>query len=248
MRSIRTLLGGLAAAMIFTGSADAVVLYQNNFDGNEARHAGVSGFFTGFPTEAAAGGAWNANGWAGNYGAYRATGNPSPVAGLNLSNLAAHNTISASFILGFLESWDSFDAPCCTPDGLEVYIDGSLAATLTYNQAGGTVKQTAGGTVIAEYVQANGNGYFSDVLVDMSTAGFLTFAHTASTLDLEFRVVGAGWQGGTDEGFGLDNVVLTYDGVRTPGPGIPEPSTWALMIGGFGLAGATLRRRRAAVA
>jgi microcystin-dependent protein len=31
-----------------------------------------------------------------------------------------------------------------------------------------------------------------------------------------------------------------------PGPGVPEPATWALMIGGFGLAGAALRRRRAA--
>ena len=27
-------------------------------------------------------------------------------------------------------------------------------------------------------------------------------------------------------------------------PGIPEPSTWAVMITGFGLAGAALRRRR----
>lgn len=29
---------------------------------------------------------------------------------------------------------------------------------------------------------------------------------------------------------------------------VPEPASWALMIGGFGLAGAVLRRRRAAVA
>jgi hypothetical protein len=29
---------------------------------------------------------------------------------------------------------------------------------------------------------------------------------------------------------------------------VPEPASWALMIGGFGMAGATLRRRRAALA
>jgi len=37
------------------------------------------------------------------------------------------------------------------------------------------------------------------------------------------------------------------DSVSVTG-GVPEPATWALMIGGFGLTGAALRRRRTAVA
>jgi hypothetical protein len=33
--------------------------------------------------------------------------------------------------------------------------------------------------------------------------------------------------------------------VDTTTPGVPEPATWAMLIAGFGLAGASLRRRRA---
>lgn len=243
MRALQALACGVAAAALAT-SAQAVTLYANDFDNPVVTHAGVTGGIAGFGTEGASAGAWNADGWAGNYASYRSTGNPSPFAGIQLANLASHTTISASFILGFLESWDSTNGACCSPDHLEIWIDGVQVADMTYNNAIGTVKDTDGGTVIHEYVQANGNTGFSDTLVDMSTAGFLTFAHTGSTLDLQFRASGAGWQGGLDEGFGLDSIVLTYDGARQTPPGIPEPSTWALLIGGFGLAGAALRRRR----
>ncbi|MBL8556416.1 MAG: PEPxxWA-CTERM sorting domain-containing protein [Phenylobacterium sp.] len=40
---------------------------------------------------------------------------------------------------------------------------------------------------------------------------------------------------------------LTTANIGSTG-GVPEPATWALMIGGFGIAGAGLRRRRAALA
>lgn len=38
------------------------------------------------------------------------------------------------------------------------------------------------------------------------------------------------------------------DPSKVPIPGVPEPTTWALLISGFGMAGAMLRRRRAAMA
>jgi hypothetical protein len=41
---------------------------------------------------------------------------------------------------------------------------------------------------------------------------------------------------------------FTVNGSAPNAGGAPEPASWALMIGGFGLAGASLRRRRAGVA
>ena len=38
---------------------------------------------------------------------------------------------------------------------------------------------------------------------------------------------------------------IRLDSAPSIGPGVPEPASWALMIAGFGLAGAAMRRRRA---
>jgi len=48
--------------------------------------------------------------------------------------------------------------------------------------------------------------------------------------------------GGNDK-----TIQIGADGLSAAGA-VPEPAAWALMIGGFGLAGATLRRRKAAPA
>lgn len=244
MRLIRTMLCGVAAAGLST-AVHAATLYQNNFDGNLAVHAGVTGGLGGVTsTTTATAGAWNAAGWTGNVLRNNSQGNPAGFTTLSLGNLATHTTISMSFILGFLDSWDSYNVGQFGPDHLEVWIDGVQVADMTTDTALGTTEDYDGGTEIFEGFQVdNGSNYYSDVLVDMSTASFVNFAHTASTLTIGIRATGAGWQGGSDEAWGLDSLVITYDGVRQTG-GVPEPATWAMMIAGFGLAGATLRRRR----
>lgn len=45
---------------------------------------------------------------------------------------------------------------------------------------------------------------------------------------------------------GLDNIV--FDVRRDAAAGVPEPASWAMMIGGFALAGGAARRRRSALA
>jgi len=45
-----------------------------------------------------------------------------------------------------------------------------------------------------------------------------------------------------------DNIGTLLDDVKLDIGAVPEPATWALMIGGFGMAGGMLRRRRAAAA
>ncbi len=50
---------------------------------------------------------------------------------------------------------------------------------------------------------------------------------------------------GSDHGLGVDNVALSFTTATTGA--VPEPATWAMMIAGFGLAGAAMRRRRSAI-
>ena len=75
--------------------------------------------------------------------------------------------------------------------------------------------------------------------INPSLAAFVTKGAAPETFDF---VGGSVKVGGPSYGGFFD-----YSTLRVTA-GAPEPAAWALMIGGFGLAGAALRRRRAAAA
>ncbi|WP_313670344.1 PEPxxWA-CTERM sorting domain-containing protein [Sandarakinorhabdus sp.] len=64
------------------------------------------------------------------------------------------------------------------------------------------------------------------------------------TSDRQIRSIAFGPNGGitTNGAFQIDNLTIGASGV------VPEPASWAMLIAGFGLVGATARRRRAVTA
>ncbi|MET0307973.1 MAG: PEPxxWA-CTERM sorting domain-containing protein [Sphingomonas sp.] len=99
-----------------------------------------------------------------------------------------------------------------------------------YNAASG------GGGVDPRFTLSGNNYYFTpmwqieQLAIDASLSGH----------DFLLSVLGSDCQPTGHAGY----VYLDGFGAVTPPGGVPEPSAWAMMIGGFGLAGAALRRRR----
>ena len=76
--------------------------------------------------------------------------------------------------------------------------------------------------------------------------GTLTYANWSGNEPNNFgneNFLYGNWSGATwnDIGGGSLGYVIEYGGLQA---GVPEPASWALMIGGFGLMGAAMRRRR----
>ena len=97
-----------------------------------------------------------------------------------------------------------------------------------------------GNALIYNNISVFGVGTGSSIFGDtpFQSYGIQFVAGQAGTVSTYLETVG-------NDNFGpiADNLVLDI----TPGT-VPEPASWALMIGGFGLVGAALRRRRATFA
>lgn len=110
------------------------------------------------------------------------------------------------------------------PAAMLSFVLGSLDTynTLTLRYADATTQSYIGGQIINDLTFPSGNQ------ISGETNGVVTYAVTSGP-----RLIGATFQSSANS-FEFDNIATAA---------IPEPATWAMMIGGLGLVGAASRRR-----
>lgn len=141
----------------------------------------------------------------------------------SFTNMGAHNALKLSFDIAYLDSWDAPDSRW-GPDYLFVTVGNT-----TYQWAPSWPGTLIGTGNYAQNASYRNSVYRYEFIVP----------HTASFFNFAIRAGGSGYQGGNDESWGVDNIRLSASAV-------PEPSTWAIMVAGFGVVGAVSRRRRGA--
>lgn len=230
MKSQLVQLFSFLTLLVFTMPSLGNTVYSNDFDNPAVASGGVTDSLTGGEDKPSVA-PYNVT-----YGNFRRSNSNSVPIELTLTNLPPHSEVDLNFLMAFLDSWDSYDGACCTPDRLDLYVDQNLLATYTYNQALGTIKDIDGGSLLLEYVQFDANQFHSDVLVDMSGDPALKIPHSSSSLVIDWIASGDGWQGGDDEAFGIDSISIDVEGV-------PEPSSLLLALAS-GIGAFSIRSRR----
>ncbi len=149
---------------------------------------------------------------------------------LTLGSLETHTTLDLEFDLALIDSWDGLSPPF-GPDYFNVTVDG-----------GSVFQENFGSYSGSPFVSGSdlyNNPQWEDSAYHISLSGI---AHSATTLTISWFANGAGWQGGMDESFAIDNIVLSVDNGSTP---VPEPATMLLFGTGLaGLIGSRIRRKK----
>jgi hypothetical protein len=222
----------LCLVALLSASVDAVIVYSNDFDGNQTFAPGVTGSISGGSDIFVAGlaGLGNpGNTFAGNLRQHDG------VLTLQLNNLPYHTGVDLDLLLTTIDTWDGLTIfnGFPSPDVFNIFRDSlaffsesfrnSTQATDVYwepGEIGTSYMPPVGGSI------ATGTNGFGDVIGQSAADGAYDLSlepslsnipHTGSSLTITFFPSGSGWQGDPDESFGIDNLQVTLLGVPTPG-------------------------------
>jgi hypothetical protein len=172
-----------------------------------------------------------------------------------MNGLHAFQQVSLDFTFLAIDSWDGLDFFNFAQDFFNVQANATLAFQASFRNYQGThytgdctylygCAMPANST-ITELLAADNSYVGSTPYNDAIYAIHLDnlYADANGVLNLYFFANGSGWQGGSDESFGIDNLLLTSDDGFDPALDSPEPGTWMTLVGGFAVI-AFLRRRK----
>ncbi len=165
-------------------------------------------------------------------------------------SFTAISPVGQSGALSFnLDGFKTLDGLNFYEDDFTLKLNGTSILSLSYNLGGGGANQiftnTYGATVTGGDPNPNnigGNGGQLQIslagLPLTSGSNTFSFSYDSPSGDALGGTGGhAGPQGTGDEAWGVSSVLLSAESA------VPEPASWALMLVGFGMAGAALRRR-----
>lgn len=219
-----TTLSLLAISFTSINESSPGQVYFNDFDGTLIVAPGVSdtlgGVTTLEPVQGYDGLGVGGNVFAGNFlrnitGGHSSSGGgigtPGSPTTLHLSGLPPHTSIDLNFLLAIIDSWDGSEPGGCTichPDILTVTVDGNIIFSESFGFNGPSFVPSPG-VLLTEYTPLGFNPTFDDSAYDMGLyPAFDEIPHTASDLTIEWTASGAGWQGGDDESWAIDNLEI----------------------------------------